>query len=68
MIRSHSDLKKENKLLLKRITNFEKKEKIFKKEVNDLEQYGRREMVELSGIRRKDAIRIRTNYKKRFIT
>ena len=56
MIRSHSDLKKENKLLLKRITNFEKKEKIFKKEVNDLEQYGRREMVELPGIRRKDAI------------
>eukprot|EP00794_Sanderia_malayensis_P001027 gene1027-350_t len=52
ILRVNTELKNENEHLLKRIRDLEKKDQQRSKAIDDLEQYGRRSMVEVSGIPR----------------
>ncbi len=52
LLRENTELKNENVLLATRIRNLEKKDEQLVKELDDLEQYGRREMLEIGGIPR----------------
>ena len=52
VLKSNVDLKSENEKLATRIKDLEKKDKIRSKTIDDLEQYGRREMFEIGGVPR----------------
>ena len=52
VLRINTELKDENEQLLKRIRDVEKKDLQRQKALDDLEQYGRRSMIEISGIAR----------------
>ena len=52
VLKENTDLKNENEKLASRIPELEKNDKIRSKSIDDLEQYGRREMVEIAGIPR----------------
>ena len=52
VLRINTELKDENEQLLKRIRDVEKKDLQRQKALDDLEQYGRRSMIEISGIPR----------------
>ena len=54
LMRENNDLKKENGILASRIMKLEKKDDQRVKAIDDLEQYGRREMPEFGGIPRND--------------
>eukprot|EP00794_Sanderia_malayensis_P008430 gene8430-biopygen6746 len=52
VLRVNTELKNENEQLLKRVRDFENKDQLRVKAIDDLEQYGRREMLEFGGIPR----------------
>ncbi|MCP4484708.1 MAG: hypothetical protein GY823_09135 [Flavobacteriaceae bacterium] len=52
VLRINTELKAENEHLCKRIKDLELKDRKLMKSIDDLEQYGRREMLELSGVPR----------------
>eukprot|EP00794_Sanderia_malayensis_P001405 gene1405-biopygen1156 len=54
LLKRNTKLEEENKELKKQIGNLEREVKIVNNEVNDLEQYGRRDCLEISGIPKKE--------------
>ena len=52
VLKQNTDLRNENKKVATRVRDLEKKDQVLVKTIDDLEQYGRREMVEIGGIPR----------------
>eukprot|EP00794_Sanderia_malayensis_P002865 gene2865-3312_t len=50
VLKQNTDLRNENEKLASRLREFEKKDQIRAKSIDDLKQYGRREMIEIAGI------------------
>ena len=52
LMKDNVDLRKQNEAISKRVDQGERNLCLARKEINDLEQYGRREMIEISGVPR----------------